>query len=298
MSYLTVLRNLLAAGGLYEGGSAIVDYLRGNAPAPTVRPTETPGIPTASPAEAPASNTPATSSRPSTSAARRPAMPLPPPEPEPPPSANAGATPQNTLLERLRERISSNMANEPLASVGDIGTGMLASRSPNFFTMLGAGLQTQREGQKERSQELLNAVKAETEDQYRRDQIAARREALADPLNRELTQARIEELRGRGTRGANSGPRPLSARDVIGMQQRAAAQAARNVNARYQNSFTRPSTEQLRSEIAEETARLLQEAIESAAQQIPGSVQTPSTSAPAQAAPRVPTIDARGRPIQ
>lgn len=205
MSYLNVLRNLLTAGGLYEGGSALVDYLRGNPrAAPTSSPSPAaPAVPVG-PAAPPPSSAPGSPAAPSsprlpvTAAASSQEMPL------PPRPTGEGAQSQQALIERLRERLSANLGNEPLRSVGDIGAGMLASRSPNFFTMLGAGLQAQRTGERERLQDLTTAAKAETEDQYRRDQIAARREQLNDPLNRALVQARIDELQGRGARGAGS----------------------------------------------------------------------------------------------
>lgn len=209
MSYLNVLKNLLAVGGLYEGGSALVDYLRGNPrAAPTSSPSPAapaaPAVPVG-PAAPPPSSAPGSPAAPSSprlpvtaAAAAFQEMPLPPRPP------GEGAQSQQALIERLRERLSANLGNEPLRSVGDIGAGMLASRSPNFFTMLGAGLQAQRTGERERLQDLTTAAKAETEDQYRRDQIAARREQLNDPLNRALVQARIDELQGRGARGAGS----------------------------------------------------------------------------------------------
>ena len=206
MSYLSVLRNLLAAGGLYGGGSALLDYLRGNpSPAPTSSPgPAAPAVPVG-PAAPPPSSAPGSPAAPSSprlpvtaAAAASQEMPLPPRPP------GEGAQSQQALMDRLRERVSANLGNEPLQSVGDIGAGMLASRSPNFFTMLGAGLQAQRTGERERLQDLTTAAKAETEDQYRRDQIAARREQLNDPLNRALVQARIDELQGRGARGAGS----------------------------------------------------------------------------------------------
>jgi hypothetical protein len=91
----------------------------------------------------------------------------------------------------LRNRVSANMQNEAQQRASDFGAGMLASGSPNFFTMLGAGTRAQREGERTRTDELRRVAEAErqaraqqAEEQYRRDQLDIERQRRANEERR------------------------------------------------------------------------------------------------------------------
>lgn len=293
MSYLNVLRNLLVAGGLYEGGSSLLNYLRGDtspspapspgAPAPAAQTTTSaPGSPAA------ASSTP----RPAAAqAAPSEQMPLPPRPP------GEGAQSQQALIDRLRERVSANLGNEPLRSAGDLGAGMLASRSPNFFTMLGAGLQAQRAGERERLQDLTAATRAETEEQYRRDQIAARREQFNDPLSRALLQARIDELQGRGARGA-AGRINLTPAQYEAARRGFVQEALRMYPEPTPGMPDPPSQQEARRANREaHIQRRLQELYDRESQRLAGERPSPPQSAPAPQQ-NIPTIDPAARPTR
>ncbi len=297
MSYLSLLKNLLAAGGLYEGGSAFLDYLRGNpSPAPTSSPgPAAPAAPAGSaappPSSAPGSPAAPSSPRLPVTAAASQEMPLPPRPP------GEGAQSQQALIDRLRERVSANLGNEPLRSVGDIGAGMLASRSPNFFTMLGAGLQAQRAGERERLQDLTAATRAETEEQYRRDQIAARREQFNDPLSRALLQARIDELQGRGARGAG-GRLGLSAAQFEAARNRFVLEAKDMYPNPAAGMPDPPSQqEQRRANREAHIQRRMQELYDRETQRSAGERPSPPQPAPAPQQ-NIPTIDPAARPAR
>jgi hypothetical protein len=107
----------------------------------------------------------------------------------------AAAQPQGQLsvLDMLRKRMARDMEGEALQRVGEFGAGMLASGSPNFFTMLGAGGRAAAEGDRARMEQLRRLAEAERQDaaqraeeEYRRQQIAVERERRAaeqDPNN-------------------------------------------------------------------------------------------------------------------
>jgi hypothetical protein len=91
-----------------------------------------------------------------------------------------------SMLDMLRNRVATNMQNEALQRASEFGAGMLASGSPNFFTMLGAGARAQAEGERSRMEELRRVAEAErqaaaqqAEEQYRRDQIEIERQRRA-----------------------------------------------------------------------------------------------------------------------
>lgn len=90
-----------------------------------------------------------------------------------------------SLLDMLRQRTAATMENEALRRASDFGAGMLASGSPNFFTMLGAGARAQAEGERSRMDELRRLAEAERqqrmadiEEQRRRDEAAYRQQRL------------------------------------------------------------------------------------------------------------------------
>lgn len=163
-NYLSALRSALQMGGLVspaEQAERIFNYFR--SPGSPTAPAAAPGRP--APTETGAAPAPA----PSAATPRRPMAPAPAASSEPmplPPEPAAAGQPQS-LLDRLRQSTAASLENPGLQSAGDIGAGMLASGSPNFFTMLGAGLQAQRAAERERSQELRQAASTEAEARYR-----------------------------------------------------------------------------------------------------------------------------------
>lgn len=90
-----------------------------------------------------------------------------------------------SLLDMLRQRTADTMQNEALRRASEFGAGMLASGSPNFFTMLGAGARAQAEGERSRTDELRRLADierqqrlADIEEQRRRDEAAYRQAQL------------------------------------------------------------------------------------------------------------------------
>jgi hypothetical protein len=89
----------------------------------------------------------------------------------------------------LRNRTAKKFNNENLESLSDIVAGMLASESPNFFTMLGAGLRNQAEREKERSREFRETA---SEDRKAAMDLARfREETSPNTLTGRLRQAQI-----------------------------------------------------------------------------------------------------------
>jgi hypothetical protein len=89
----------------------------------------------------------------------------------------AGGQPQGQLsvLDMLRKRMARDMEGEALQRVGEFGAGMLASGSPNFFTMLGAGSRAAREGDASRMEQLRRLADAERQQQELETRQAAQR---------------------------------------------------------------------------------------------------------------------------
>jgi hypothetical protein len=92
---------------------------------------------------------------------------------------------QLSVLDMLRKRMTRDMESEALQRVGEFGQGMLASGSPNFFTMLGAGAQAAQRGDVSRMDRLRQLAEAERqqrnldiEEQRRRDEAEYRRQNL------------------------------------------------------------------------------------------------------------------------
>lgn len=82
---------------------------------------------------------------------------------------------QLSVLDMLRKRITRDMEGEALQRFGEFGAGMLASESPNFFTMLGAGAQAARQGDVSRMDRLRQLAEAERQERSLEGQEAARR---------------------------------------------------------------------------------------------------------------------------
>jgi hypothetical protein len=89
----------------------------------------------------------------------------------------AAARPQGQLsvLDMLRKRMARDMEGEALQRVGEFGAGMLASGSPNFFTMLGAGARAAREGDVSRMDQLRRLAETERQQQELETRQAAQR---------------------------------------------------------------------------------------------------------------------------
>jgi len=106
----------------------------------------------------------------------------------------AAQPPQLSVLDMLRKRMARDMEGEALQRVGEFGAGMLASGSPNFFTMLGAGARAAREGDVSRMDQLRRL--AETERQERALDIEERRrqeEAVRDQERLRLDALRVAQ---------------------------------------------------------------------------------------------------------
>lgn len=109
---------------------------------------------------------------------------------------------QPNFLDLLRERVASSLQDENLRRLSDLGAGMLSSNSPNFFTMLGAGVRAQETGEASRMEQLRRAVEAERQEQARQDEVNRRQEeariqAQRYEQERPLREAQTEESRAR-----------------------------------------------------------------------------------------------------
>lgn len=82
------------------------------------------------------------------------------------------------LLDALRQRVQTQMAEEDDQRIRDIGIGMLASRSPNFFSMLGEGLKAGEEGTRSRTERLRQAAESERQQRALDVEEARRQEEL------------------------------------------------------------------------------------------------------------------------
>ena len=118
-----------------------------------------------------------------------------------------------SLLDMLRQRTTGNMQDEALRRASEFGAGMLASGSPNFFAMLGAGARAQAEGDRSRMDELRRLADLERQqraldiEEARRQEelrIRAEEQAANAPYRAALTEqalataADIRSGRGRG----------------------------------------------------------------------------------------------------
>ncbi len=150
-----------------------------------------------------------------------------------------------SFLDILRNRAAANMQNEALQRFSEFGAGMAATRSPNFFTMLGGGARAQAEGDRTRMEELRRIADLERqqraldiEEQRRREELALRREEQA--ANAPLRAAQAEQalayrdyLRAGGP-GAGRGQ--LSQRDIATIGDRANRFAANQIREPAPNS--------------------------------------------------------------
>ncbi len=129
----------------------------------------------------------------------------------------AQTSPSNAFLDMLRQRVKDQIAGEDGQRIRDIGIGLLTSRSPNFFTMFGEGLQSANQAERQRLETLRQAADAErqalvqrSEEEYRREQnrLQAERLAAEAPLRAaqaEQALAYRDYLRAGGSRGGAAG---------------------------------------------------------------------------------------------
>lgn len=198
-SYPEFLQNAAASvpgtgGFLASEGFSFLDFLRSLAGNSAQTPAVTPAA--AIPGVLP-SNAPISPSVISTSA-------LPPPGPSAPSASAASAppaqaAPSNAFLDMLRQRVKDQIANESRTRLSDIGAGMLASGSPNFFTMLGQGLQNSQQAQRQRQEELRRIVEQESAAADRAARLEEERQRRLQEAP--LTAARIDQIRDEIRRG-------------------------------------------------------------------------------------------------
>lgn len=112
---------------------------------------------------------------------------------------------QLSVLDMLRKRMARDMEGEALQRVSEFGQGMLASGSPNFFTMLGAGARAAREGDVSRMDRLRQLAEAERQERSLENQIAQQQAQAAyqtrslDIREREVAQQNRPQYQVVGT---------------------------------------------------------------------------------------------------
>lgn len=211
-----------------------------------------------------------------------------------------------SLLDMLRQRTTDTMQNEAQRRASDFGAGMLASGSPNFFTMLGAGARAQAEGERSRTDELRRLADIERqqrmtdiEEQRRRDEAAYRQQRLeAEAPERAARTGQASALAEYYRQGGAR--RPATTGITVAQRLQAERDAAARARIAHPDLAPIPpptaaaqaELQRLRDAyIARELPRLLEAAANPG--QAPAAPAT--TSAPAAPAAR---IDALGRPIQ
>lgn len=225
---------------------------------------------------------------------------------------------QLSVLDMLRKRMAREVEGEEQRRVSDLGSALLASRSPNFFTALGEGLAAQEAGTASRMERLRQLAEAErqqralegqeaaqrAEQDYRLENLRLRREEAARagrvqgvPLlndqNRVVfvnpyTAETIRETNFRSPQELRNQPRVLSEADRANIRNRAEALA--NSRAGIIRGVTpTPAQTELASRLAEDLFKLMLESAGSAApaQQSGAAPQTPAAR-----------IDALGNPIR
>jgi hypothetical protein len=142
------------------------------------------------------------------------------------------------LLEALRQRVQTQMAEEGDQRLREIGIGMLRSRSPNFFENLGAGLAAAEEGTRSRTERLRQAAESErqqraldVEEARRQEELRLRGEeqASAVPLRAAQTLAALEQAGYYRAGGPGQGRGTLTPQGVLGIGNRAREYALREV---------------------------------------------------------------------
>jgi hypothetical protein len=219
-----------------------------------------------------------------------------------------------SILNALRKRVLGEFEGEQARQAADLGRGLLASRSPNFFTALGEGLAVQEAGSASRMDRLRQAAEAErqqraleVEETRRREELRLREQEVQ--ANAPFRAAQTEQARALAEfyrAGGSGSNRPASGQitpaRIAQLTMQAQVQALRDIPDPDANSV-----DALRDTPAERLAReerrrrraeqLIEEALARAGH--PGSTLPPTTSA-APAAPAVPVIEVSpvGRPTR
>jgi hypothetical protein len=95
---------------------------------------------------------------------------------QPAPQSFAPPQPQQpSVLDMLRQRMQSQIDDESNQRLREIGIGMLRSRSPNFFSALGEGLEAADTGSRSRMDRLRQIADAERQQQELETRQAAQR---------------------------------------------------------------------------------------------------------------------------
>lgn len=235
------------------------------------------------------------------------------------PTRPAEAPTQLSVLDMLRKRMSREMENEDQRRLSDLGTALLASRSPNFLTALGEGFAAQQAGSASRMDRLRQLAEAERQQRalesqeaaqradadYRQESLRLRREEAARAgqvvgvpflndqgrvvLVNPRTGEPIRETNLRPLQELRNQPRPLSQADIAAISQRALARANTDVGILPGVAPT-PAQITRRDELQRQ---YLAEDLERARQGLSGTPQTGGSGAPA--APAA-IIDLRANP--
>jgi hypothetical protein len=198
----------------------------------------------------------------------------------------AQTSPANAFLDMLRQRVKDQVAGEDGQRIRDIGLGMLVSRSPNFFTMFGEGLQASQQAERQRLEGLRQAADAErqalaqrSEEEYRREQNRLQAERLAAEAPYRAAQARLaDEQAGyyrRGGAGAGASGRAETQRERDARM--AGERAVTTENARRARAFPQeePLTAAEAALLRDNTARRFLAAVGQAGANLPEPPPTP-----------------------
>lgn len=212
--------------------------------------------------------------------------------------------PQPSVLDMLRGRLAREMEGEALQRIGEFGAGMLASGSPNFFTMLGSGARAAQQGDASRMDRLRQIAEAERQQRALENQEASqraeaeyrqRRLDVESPLREaqaEQARALAEYYRQGGRGGGTQGVTPA-------LQLRAEQQADREARERFPSPPSgMPASEATLAAIRENRQRYIAQRLPQLIESLrnPGQAPAPDVTAP----PTAPAarIDARGNPIR
>lgn len=217
------------------------------------------------------------------------------------------STSSPSLLDMLRQRTTSNMQDEALRRASEFGAGMLASGSPNFFTMLGAGARAAREGDTSRMEELRRLAETERqqraldiEEQRRRDEAEVARQRLeADAPYRaaqtEQARAMAEYYRQGGSGAGRLPPGTITP----ALRLRAEQQAANEAKVEFPDPpSSMPVSEARRTEIRTNRQRYIEGRLPQLLESLSAPAQVPVPATPAAPAAPAARIDARGNPIR
>ena len=210
-----------------------------------------------------------------------------------------------SILNALRKRVLGEFEDEQARQVADLGRGLLASRSPNFFTALGEGLAAQEAGTASRMDRLRQLAETERqqraldiEEARRQEELRLREEELR--LNAPLRAAQARQAEAMANFYAQGGSRAGRGEVTPQIRLRAEGQALSEARTLFPDP---PSTSLTREADAARVQRERQAYIASRVPALLESLgapgQAPATPV-APAAPAVPTIEVNpvGRPAR